>query len=30
MANRATLCSNDADFARFPGLNRENPLLGQK
>jgi len=30
MANRATLCSNDADFARFPGLNWENPLLGQK
>jgi toxin-antitoxin system PIN domain toxin len=27
IANRATLCSNDADFARFPGLNWENPLL---
>ena len=23
---RATLCSNDADFARFPGLTVENPL----
>ena len=28
--NRATLCSNDADFARFPGLNFVNPLLGSK
>ncbi|MEM1222057.1 MAG: TA system VapC family ribonuclease toxin [Verrucomicrobiota bacterium] len=25
--NRATLYSNDADFARFPGLNWKNPLL---
>lgn len=24
--NRATLCSNDADFSRFPGLQWENPL----
>ena len=24
--NRATLCSNDTDFARFPGLNWQNPL----
>lgn len=23
-----TLCSTDADFARFPGLRWENPLLG--
>jgi predicted nucleic acid-binding protein len=23
-----TLCSADADFARFPGLEWENPLLG--
>ena len=27
MDNRATLCSNDADFARFPGLSFVNPLL---
>lgn len=27
MDNRATLCSNDADFMRFPGLIFENPLL---
>lgn len=27
MENRATLCSNDADFARFPGLDWKNPLL---
>ena len=25
--NRALLCSNDADFARFPGLEWANPLL---
>lgn len=25
--NRATLCSNDSDFARFPGLQWTNPLL---
>ncbi len=24
--NRATLCSNDADFSRFKGLSWENPL----
>ncbi len=24
--HRATLCSNDADFARFPGLAWQNPL----
>ncbi|HVY26544.1 MAG TPA: type II toxin-antitoxin system VapC family toxin [Polyangiaceae bacterium] len=24
--NQATLCSNDSDFARFPGLRWENPL----
>ena len=24
--NQAALCSNDADFARFPGLNWVNPL----
>jgi len=24
--NRATLCSNDADFSRFQGLGWENPL----
>jgi toxin-antitoxin system PIN domain toxin len=24
--NRATLCSNDADFSRFPGLQWRNPL----
>lgn len=24
--NRATLCSNDSDFARFPGLDWKNPL----
>lgn len=24
--NRATLCSNDSDFARFPRLDWENPL----
>jgi toxin-antitoxin system PIN domain toxin len=29
MVNRAKLCSNDADFARFPGLNWENPLVGK-
>jgi hypothetical protein len=23
-----TLCSTDADFARFPGLKWENPLMG--
>ena len=27
MDNRATLCSSDADFARFPGLSFVNPLL---
>lgn len=27
--NRATLCSNDGDFARFPGLSWRNPLLEQ-
>ncbi|TVP81863.1 MAG: PIN domain-containing protein [Puniceicoccaceae bacterium] len=27
MENRARLCSNDADFVRFPGLSWENPLL---
>jgi hypothetical protein len=26
--HRATLCSNDADFARFPGLDWRNPLAG--
>jgi toxin-antitoxin system PIN domain toxin len=26
--SRAMLCSNDADFARFPGLRWTNPLLG--
>lgn len=26
--NRATLCSNDADFSRFPGLSWKNPLAG--
>jgi len=26
--NRAELYSNDADFARFPGLSWKNPLLG--
>ena len=26
MENRATLCSNDGDFARFPGLDWKNPL----
>jgi len=26
--NRAVLCSNDADFARFPELDWRNPLLG--
>ena len=25
--NRARLCTNDADFARFPGLGWHNPLL---
>lgn len=25
--HRARLCSNDADFARFPGLDWHNPLL---
>lgn len=25
--NRATLCSNDADFGRVPGLDWKNPLL---
>ena len=25
--SRATLCSNDSDFARFPGLTWKNPLL---
>lgn len=25
--NRATLCSNDGDFARFAGLTWRNPLL---
>ena len=25
--HRATLCSNDSDFARFPGLSWTNPLL---
>lgn len=27
MQHRATLCTNDADFARFPGLEWRNPLL---
>jgi predicted nucleic acid-binding protein len=27
MENRATLFTNDADFARFTGLAWENPLL---
>ena len=27
IANRATLCSNDSDFARFPGLDWVNPLV---
>ena len=26
VANRATLCSSDSDFARFPGLDWRNPL----
>ncbi len=26
--HRATLCTNDGDFARFPALSWENPLLG--
>ena len=26
MEHQATLCSTDADFARFPGLKWENPL----
>lgn len=26
--SRATLYSNDSDFARFPGLSWKNPLLG--
>ena len=30
MDNRATLCSNDADFVRFPGLNFVNPLLDSR
>lgn len=25
--NRAMLCTNDADFARFPGLDWKNPLV---
>lgn len=25
--NRATLCSNDSDFARFHGLDWKNPLI---
>ena len=25
----ATLCSTDRDFARFPGLDWENPIAGQ-
>lgn len=25
--HRATLFTNDADFARFPGLQWDNPLL---
>ncbi len=25
--NRAILCSNDADFSRFVGLSRRNPLV---
>ncbi len=28
LENRATLCSNDSDFARFPGLDWRNPLEG--
>jgi toxin-antitoxin system PIN domain toxin len=28
MENRATLCTNDSDFARFPGLSWCNPLVG--
>ena len=27
LEHRACLCTNDADFARFPGLNWKNPLL---
>lgn len=27
LEHRATLCTNDGDFARFPGLNWRNPLL---
>ncbi|MGJ8652678.1 MAG: TA system VapC family ribonuclease toxin [Opitutaceae bacterium] len=27
MEGRATLCSNDSDFARFSGLEWKNPLL---
>ena len=26
--HQATLCSTDADFARFPGLKWESPLAG--
>ncbi len=28
--HRARLCTNDADFSRFPGLEWENPLQGVK
>lgn len=28
MEHQATLCSTDADFARFPGLRWENPVRG--
>lgn len=30
MEHRATLCTNDGDFARFPGLKWENPLLRER
>ena len=29
MENRATLCTNDSDFARFPGLDWKNPLQAE-
>ena len=29
MENRATLCTNDSDFARFPGLDWKNPLRAE-
>jgi predicted nucleic acid-binding protein len=29
MENLATLCINDSDFARFPGLDWKNPLRAE-